>query len=700
MKKLMLSGLCCAGLIALLPETGRAHGGQYRGPGDVVPPGPGGGGGGRTGGPAGPTTGGPAGPSAPAPSGPATGGPAGPSTGGPAGPAAGRGPTTGGRGAPIEDDLTRWDFWWEFNKDPFIRLRDAVLAGNTTTGSDDFYLGGTKRKDSKDSLRPSKDVIQGEILPALRKALQDWERLGGQQPDIPSSCMVAMAKIGEDHPEFKLVDVFKGQLKAGNQELRESAALAIGIAAIAGEEEVNMLVDLVLESDKGKAASGGGVNPRTRTFATYGLGLMAYRSDKIEIKRKAFDALKQVIADFKAEKLRDRNIVVGAINGIAILKVPTSSQATEPEKALLKEALDVLKDFYLLKLGSGEQLIQSHCPPAIAKLIGRDHERSGEFKELFAADLQEKGDVKRASIYIPQSCAMALGLMAKPHLKGDKENPDNKYSNLLLDAWKNHKDLQTKNFSMMALGFIGGEENRSVILKELDKGGKNQEKPWCALALGVYSHFKYEAQKDNVEPETFIAESLSAELKKARDPSLVGALAIALGLNKAGEEAADEMRKRMLDNIPQEEMAGYLAIGLALMNNTKSTESLRSVLPQATRRFTLLQQAAVALGKLGDKQVADDLQKLMTDGEPNLAKLSAIASAIGFIGDARTIQPLKKMLFDDKLTEIARAFAAVALGGVADKEMLPWNAKIGANINYRASVETLTNKQNGILDIL
>ena len=44
MKKLVLSGLCCAGLVALLPETASAHGGSYRGPGDVVPPSPGGGG--------------------------------------------------------------------------------------------------------------------------------------------------------------------------------------------------------------------------------------------------------------------------------------------------------------------------------------------------------------------------------------------------------------------------------------------------------------------------------------------------------------------------------------------------------------------------------------------------------------------------------------------------------------------------------
>ena len=46
------------------------------------------------------------------------------------------------------------------------------------------------------------------------------------------------------------------------------------------------------------------------------------------------------------------------------------------------------------------------------------------------------------------------------------------------------------------------------------------------------------------------------------------------------------------------------------------------------------------------------------------------------------------------------AFAAVALGGVAMQELLPWNTKIGINSNYRAAVETLTNQISGILDIL
>jgi HEAT repeat protein len=690
MKNFVLSGLCCAGLMALLPETGHAHGGQYRGPGDVVPPSPGGGG--RSGGPGGPTTGGPAGPSAPAPSGPATGGPGGPSTGGPAGPGGGRGPRTGGGGAPLEDDLTTWNFWWEFNKDPFIRLKDAVNQGGAVTGSDDFYLGSTRRTDAKDSLRPTSEQINGEILPALKKAIDSTE-----QRDINSSCMVAMAKIGKDHADFKLIDVFTPRLKKGDQEVRETAALAIGIAALGGEKEVELLVDLALDKEKGRAATGSSVDDRTRAFATYGLGLTAHNTTNLKIKQQAFEVMKAMLTD---RKISNRNLKVAAINGMSILNIGTDSAEA---KTLLADAVKVLEDYYMESLGSGEQLIQAHCPNAIAKLIGRDHEKADHYKELFLADLQDKGKTKRSSNFIYSSCAQALGMLAKPYTDKDvKKCPDAKYSEALLESYKNHKDVQTRNFSMMSLGLIGGEQNKSAILTAFDKAGKDQERPWCALAIGVYSFFKFEADKKaqrQSELDPIIADTLFKSLKETKTPSLTGALAIGLGLAQA-KDASDEMRRRLIDNTAKEDMAGYLCIGLALMNDTASIEDINNVVKTSVRRTELLQQAAVALGKLGDKRVAETLQQLMTDGEPNLAKLSAIASALGFIGDSRTIAPLKKMLFDDKLQELSRAFAAVALGGVADKEALPWNSKIGSNINYRAAVETLTNRQTGILDIL
>ncbi|MDP6368623.1 MAG: HEAT repeat domain-containing protein, partial [Planctomycetota bacterium] len=115
----------------------------------------------------------------------------------------------------------------------------------------------------------------------------------------------------------------------------------------------------------------------------------------------------------------------------------------------------------------------------------------------------------------------------------------------------------------------------------------------------------------------------------------------------------------------------------------------------------LLQQAAIALGLLGDKDLVPELVDMLT-GAKSLASQAAISSALGFIGDARSIDPLISMLQDGQITDRARGFAAVALGLVADKEDLPWNAKIAVDTNYRASTSTLTSASEGtgILDIL
>ena len=103
---------------------------------------------------------------------------------------------------------------------------------------------------------------------------------------------------------------------------------------------------------------------------------------------------------------------------------------------------------------------------------------------------------------------------------------------------------------------------------------------------------------------------------------------------------------------------------------------------------------------MGHKQTTTALIEMLKGREVNVAKMSAIATALAFIGDRTAVRPLHEMLFDDQLTPLTRAFAAVALGGIADKDALPWNSKIGSNMNYRAAVETLTQSGTGVLDIM
>jgi HEAT repeat protein len=679
--KILLSGLACAAMALGTPATLLAHGGQYRGPGDVVPPNPGGGGAPKTPGPGGPSTPGPGGPSTPGPSGPSTPGPSGPATGGPAAPAARGGPTTGPRGIQLEDDLTKWVYWWEFNKDPYIRLKDAIHSGGPVSGSDDVFFGASRRVESKNLSRPSDTDKKDKILPKLKEVMDATD-----DRDITSSCMVAMAKIGMDHDSFKILPVFEARLKSRDQEIRETAAVAIGISQmVAG---LDQLIELAKDSPNGrKLTERSEVDDRTRSFACYGIGLIAWAVNDVDVKTKAFEALKAILEDSRTS---NRNVQVAAINGIRLIRPGTGD---EKQTKLRDDAIATLWTFYQQKLGQGQQLIQAHVPPAIATLLGRGGDKAGQYKDAFAKELT--GDTKR-SIEIYQSAALALGALALP---GEVEKGDAKYSEALQKYFDEGKDLQARNFSSMALGQIGGNANRTFLLKKLDKA-KDQEKGWLAMSLGVLTFHRNKAEGVNANPDRTVGDLLIRELTEAKNPDTVAAMAVALGLAKY-IDAQDPMLQLLEKQKKQDELAGYLAIGLALMGADRAKEDLRNLVKSSVRRPDLMKQAAIALGKLGDKEVADILQQFLSeDEEMNLGKLSAIASALGFIGDRRSIDPLVRMLFDSKLTPLSRAFAAVALGGIADKEDLPWNSKVAVDLNYRAAVETLTDKKGGILDIL
>ena len=681
-----MTNMLCAGALVLLSNPSFAHGSSYTGPRDVVPPpSPGGGGGGRPSGPSGPTTGQPSGPTAPTPTGPATGTPTGPSTGTPTAPTApGMGGTRTG-GLPIGIDLSTWDLWWEFNKDSFLHLKDAVHRTGPETGSLDFWIGGTRRP-AVDTLKPTDSQIMNEVLPALKKAIDATE-----QRDIASSCMIAMAKIGRDHPTFKLVDVFAKRLRRPDQEVRETAALAIGIAGIHGPTETDLLIGLALDNQTGRDAYGGGVDIRTRSFAAYGLGLLAHEHVSVELKSNALRTLAQIVDD---DRIDDRNLKVGAIEAIGLLAPGTSTPA---ERQVLDDAVRCLEQYYDKPLGAGELLIAAHCPTAIAKLIGRTHERSGHFRDRFVADLTEPGKNKRNND-IARSCALALGQLGLP--VDDKNSPGAACSAVLFNTYVNHRDAQTRYFAILALGQIGGKENRKLLVNTLEHA-KGLDRPWCALAAGVHSFLARRAAEQaqlQVDGDRMIGEILFEQFKAARAPEIAAAFAVALGLDRH-LDAVGAMRERLLAEQNKQDLAGYLCIGLALMGDRAATEDVHNVLEAAGRRTELMRNAAIALGCLGDKTAAEYLLTRL-DESNNLATLGAVSEALGFIGDRRSIAPLKAMLFDSKLDPLPRAFAAVALGGIADRAPLPWNAKIKANINYRASVETLTNQQSGILDIL
>ncbi len=636
-----------------------AHGGNYRGPGDTVPPGgsapgPSSAGPSAPGGAGGPRTGGPSGPSAPTGPGPSTGS---------SGPAA-SGPKTGG--GVVGPDLSTWTFWWEFNKDPFLNLKAAVHSGGPITGSDDFFVGKDGGKGGRDSQKPSNAQIRGKVVPALLKSLEEETN-----NDIVTGCLIALGKIGGD-PSF--VEVIQKSLASSNQEISETAAVALGILSYPQAKET--LLELVKDTPKGrKLVDRNEVTFRTRAFAAYGLGLIGYAACQEKTRDEALiqDIVQSLRDVYQNEKSSYKDTKVACILALGLIQ-DTERKAAED----LRRILDDEKT---------DKILRAHVPLTLAKLIGRDHPLCAEtVKKLIALveDKKEKDFVRQSAVY-------ALGLLVR---HGDEIYE--KAIKAIEFAVKETNDEQERNYAMIALGKMGGPEAQSFLMQQLTKGRAQSMRPWAAIGLGILGRSISDAAG---VPDRAISQKLHDMLSGGGNPSFLGAYAIALGILR--DSASKEILLATMKDVKEDELKGYCCVALGMIGAREAIKDIQEVVQKATRKPELLQQASIGLGLLGDKKLVTDFVAILKEPK-SLAVHAAVATALGYIGDQRSIDPLIETLQNKDIQPVGRGFSAVALGLVCDKEMLPWHSKIAVDLNYRATVTTLTDKGTGtgIVDIL
>ncbi len=689
MKKLVLLGaLLVAGSLGL-QDISIGHGGTYRGPGDTVPPGGGGGGGGS-------------GPTAPGPSGPSAGGPSGPSTPSPGGPGVPTGGPAGGAGAVSTGgsaggaDLTLWEFWWEFNKDPYLNLKAAIHMG-IVTGSDDFFLGRGTAAQSKDNLKPSEAAIREKVVPALKEALEKETN-----NDIVTGAMIALAKIGDAKNE-EGVSEFEGIISKflgdSNQEIAETSSLALGI--LANEASVKTLESLARDNADGRKRVGSTEVPyRTRAFAAYGLGMIGYRTASNQVRQDIANILIDLLGKPEASQ---RDVKVAALIALGIVPIDVD-RSESPESKTADSSSRQTEIKYLRRFFEDENnhyLIRAHVPTAIARLL---KDAPQDLREAVAKMLvQALGKHSKERDEVQQSCVLALGQIGEV----DKDKTDVEIRDTLKRIAE-EGDLQSRNFAMIAMGQIGGRPGkgegnedgmrdvRTFLLTHMTKG-KNHIKPWAGLGIGVMERALLDNSQLGFPPSATSKEAVRTALKESGSPSHVGAFSLATGIAKDTEAMPLLLDK--LKNVADNQARGYVAVSLGLMDARDALKPIQEIVRDSKYRPDLLKQAAIGLGLMGDKELVPDLVKMLGEAKGQ-ATYAAISSALGFIGDARSIDPLVQMLRNTEITPIARGFAAVALGIVADKEPLPWNSKISTNINYRANTPTLTGEGRGILDIL
>jgi len=605
-------------------------------------------------------------------------------------------PTTpGGASGP---DLTSWTVWWRHNQAPFLNVKAHVRSLANVTGSDGWFLGQGQKHQAL-SLRPTPEQVRERIVPALLRVLAE-ER----DDSLRSGALVALGKIGPDGSGAdaeRLEAACLRLLGDSSQEVRETAALALGI--LGHGRAVPYLAHLLWDSKEGRARVGAReVDYRTRAFAAYGLGQIGARA-AAEGERAAI--VRILVRGLELDDTRAQDVEVACVLALGLVPLAprgssgagdevasAAAESREGQVALLRALMDEPKR---------GRLARAHAATSLARLLAEVPELAGLRREV-ARELVERLERGKDEAEVLQSCVQALG-----HLATNADTAeDARVRRALALVDQRSSEPLARVFALLAMAEAGGRfadgaplgvgEARDFLVHEL-VFGRNAQLPWAMLGCGVLGWHLRE-DPSHASALEGLQRALRTALADARAPERIGASALACGL--AGERgSAKLLLKRLADKLP-DETRGQVALGLALLGESAAVEPLRALLVESKYHPELLRACAIALGILGDKDVVPLLADELA-GARSLASQAAIASAFGYIGDHRAVEPLLALLESRTATAKARAFAAVALGNVADKEDWPWNAKFALGVNYGAAVPTLSDPLtgSGILDI-
>lgn len=596
-------------------------------------------------------------------------------------------------------DGTEWRFWWRFNSAPLLDLRRRVHGPLPRSDEGAFYLGSGPVERAPESLRPTDAVVHERVVPALRATLA---RESGS--DVITACLIALAKIGEDPdgPSATLPDALLPHLRSHVQEVSETAALALGI--LGEDAAVPPLLHLLTDTEEGRRLVGreGRVPERTRAFAAHALGLAGGQSESAAVRREVASSLARVLID-ERHGAPQPDVAAACVLALGLVPLEPGPRAeSDAVPAVTLEAqIELL--LALLEDEAADALVRAHAPTSLARLVRDLPSDASPRRRVVEALLPPLARRSRALREVQQSCVLALGELGD----ADDDELDRAVRDALASVDEHVSDRQARLFADVALAQVGGRPGRGagdplagaaqarrVLMEGLGRGNA-AERRWAGLSLGLLERSLTEAGQ---LVDGGVSKALRSALVGSRAPLDVGAYALALGL--ARDPAAAEPLLEKLATTGDPSARAEIALALGLVGARSAADVLHAEVRDAAYRPEMLEAASVGLALLEDRSVVPALVATLADSR-SLAAQASLASALGRIGDARSVDALLELLGDEARTPRARAFAAVALGSVAEKGPLPWSAALSVGLNYRANPHSLTDGMGtGVLDIL
>ncbi len=636
----------------------------------------------------------------------ATGGPTSghPAVSGPIGPGPGV-PRTPGVGSPLTpvgiqqprsprgngvtgDDPGSWRVWWTLNHDRFI----DVAAHAPIAVSD----GGHTQ-----ILAEARAEAYERLAPIVTRVLQQEKN-----EILLGRALIALAKLGENPRSANSREIYKLILPFVNSDkarVAESAAVALGIL---GHDDAVMALSQYASSAPG--VSGGQSDTaradRVRTFALYGLGLVARNSMREDVRRVATSRL---CAIFSAEKGMAVDVKVACLQALSLIPVASDTQALAlpasnaeiPSTSRSTELEWVLR---VLDTPSEATWVRAQAATSAARLCV-DEPQGSKLRARVADRLIETLSVSsRDALPMRESAVLALGLV------GDSDNDarDVEIREVLGEAISGNSDLATRYYALMSLAEVASHPGGSAddparlagadgvrkMLLERANAGSESERAWTAISLGV---FEYRLRQAGQDVSMDSGRALLSMLEATHSPEIGGAACLALGL--AGFIDAKDALLGQLKSADAN-LRGFAALSLGMLGIHEAVPALEKVLDKADGSPELFVPVGEGLALLG-VPVAERLVKSLVGGL-SLESQLAVCVALGRTGGSHALQSLSDLAGDSSGTAWVRAAAVEALGSIGDHGATRWNARYAFDVNFLALPLTATAPEfDGVLDL-
>ena len=560
-----------------------------------------------------------------------------------------------------------WETWWGYHEAALLNLRARVDALRVRTPSDEV------------GPRIPEALVAGHIVPAL---LAELGRDPGAERTL--AALTALARLGPrtlPEPHGTTTELLTRLLGHKDRAVVESACLALGIVGDAAA--VPVLVSLLRDDEVAQARLGRGRVPEaTRTNAVYALGVALAALGRVDVVRYAAHELVEVLADPESSI----DLCVAAVIALGECRSPEEPAPGELVDELLRRLLD----------GEEREQVRAQAATSLGALTARA--TNAVRGEVLACLLELLGDERACTPAIRQGIVLALGRLADSGGGEHEVAARRALCEVVAEG-----DRAARGLALVALAELGARPSREPGEKGLARlvaserevetylrrsllESKGHLRAWAALALGLHGHA---LGKRGLALEEASRGALARLLASERSAEGAAALSIAAGLAGA-RGALAELEERAAE----ERDPSYSSLALGFLRDAQELERLRAEQRAVDHDYLRLARVATARALLGDAELVPDLVTQLVTAGCERAKI-ALCDTLGTLGDARTIDPLIAELEDAHASDRRRAWAAFALGRLAEARELPWITLYTTRVNYLAAPPSLSSPFGG-----